>query len=290
MKSIYTTPLGKEKILNMYDKLLSRLDTKFESRYINTRFGKTHILVGGNEAGPPLICFHGGNVVNPITLKWFEPLARIYRIYAPDTIGHPGKSDEIRLNPRTNEYAEWACDLMDGLDLPKAKWIGPSYGGGILIRLAAYAPERIEKAVLLVPSGIAGGKIMNMMSKILVPLAVYKLFPTPGNLYKACAAMFDDKIDDDLLLQIKFVYDYVRLETSFPKYATKEELSAYTSPTLLIAADHDVFFPAKQVIPRSQEIFNNLQKIIVLENASHFQNNRNVETIIEEITLFFAQA
>lgn len=46
MKSIYKSPLGKEKILRIYDKLQSRLDTKFESRYVDTRFGKTHILVG----------------------------------------------------------------------------------------------------------------------------------------------------------------------------------------------------------------------------------------------------
>jgi pimeloyl-ACP methyl ester carboxylesterase len=287
MKSIYKIPTGKEKILAMYDKLQSQIDTKFESQYIDTRFGKTHVLVGGNESAPPLICFHGGNVVNPITLKWFEPLSRGYRIYAPDTIGHPGKSDEIRLNPRTNQYAEWVCDFMGGLQLQKAKFIGPSYGGGILIRLAAYAPERIEKAVFLVPSGIAGGKMVDMIGKILVPLAVYKMFPTNKNLYKACEAMFDEEINDDLLLQIKYVYDYVRMETAFPKFATKEELSAFTSPALLIAAENDVFFPAKQVVPRATKIFSNLEKIITIENASHFQNIRNLDFIINEIKRFF---
>lgn len=286
MRSIYRNPLGKEKILLMYDKLQSQIDTKFESRYVDTRFGTTHLLVGGNEKGPPLICFHGGNVVNPITLKWFEPLSDIYRIYAPDTIGHPGKSDEIRLNPKTNQYAEWVCDFMDALNLQKANFIGPSYGGGILIRLAAYAPERIEKAVFLVPSGIAGGKMMGMMRKILVPLAVYKAIPSDRNLYKACSAMFDEEIHADLLLQIKYIYDDVRLETVFPKYATQEELMAFTAPSLLIAADQDVFFPAAQVVPRSKEIFNHLQKIVVLENSSHFQNSRNLETIIEEIRKF----
>lgn len=288
MKSIYKTPKGKEKILAMYDKLQSQLDSKFESRYVETRFGKTHILVGGNDTAPPLICFHGGNVVNPITLRWFEPLARIYRLYAPDTIGHPGKSDEIRLHPGTNEYAEWVCDFMDGLQIGKSRFIGPSYGGGILIRLAAYAPERIEKAVFLVPSGIAGGRMIDMMGKILMPLAVYKIWATDQNLYKACAAMFDDKINDELLLQIKYVYDYVRMETAFPKYATKEELKAYNSPTLLIAAENDVFFPARLVVPRGKAVFADLQKVITLEKASHFLNNRNLALIIPEIENFLA--
>lgn len=286
MSSIYRSQHGKNQILNMYDKLQSQIDTKFESRFIDTRFGKTHVLIGGNDSAPPLICFHGGNVVNPITLKWFEPLSRKYRLYAPDTIGHPGKSDEIRLNPHTHEYAEWVCDFMDGLGLLRAKFIGPSYGGGILLRLATYAPQRIEKAVFLVPSGIAGGRMIDMLGKILVPLARYKLFPTDKNLYKACSAMFDDKIPDDVLLQIKYVFDYVKLETVFPKYATKEELRAFTSPTLLIVADEDVFFPANKVVPQSKEIFANLQRVVVLQNASHFQNTRNLKTILEEIESF----
>lgn len=287
MKSIYKNPEGKKQLLEIYDKMQNGLETEFESTYVDTRYGKTHILVGGNQNGEPLICFHGGNVVNPITLKWFEPLTKKYRIYAPDTIGHPGKSDERRLNPRSNQYAEWVFDFMDGLGLAKAKFIGPSYGGGILIRLAAYAPDRIDKAVLLVPSGIAGGKISNMMKKILIPLAIYKWFPSDKNLVKACREMFDTEIEPELLLQIKYVYDYVKLETSFPSYATKEELQNFKAPTLLFAAENDVFFPASEVIPRAREIFPTLSEIVTLQNASHFQNDRNLKMIIEEIEGFF---
>lgn len=128
--------------------------------------------------------------------------------------------------------------------------------------------------------------MIDMLGKILVPLARYKLFPTDKNLYKACSAMFDDKIPDDVLLQIKYVFDYVKLETVFPKYAIKEELRAFTSPTLLIVADEDVFFPANKVVPQSKEIFANLQRVVVLQNASHFQNTRNLKTILEEIESF----
>lgn len=287
MKSIYISTEGKIKLLDIYDKMESELKTKFESRFVKTRFGKTHILIGGDEDAEPLICFHGGNVVNPITLKWVEPLAKKYRIYAPDTIGHPGKSDEVRLNPKSNEYAQWVCDFMDELGIEKAKFIGPSYGGGILIRLAAYAPERIEKAVFLVPSGIAGGKITNMMKKILIPLAIYKVSSNDKNLYRACEAMFDTEIDHKLLLQIKYVYDYVKLETTFPSYATEEELINFKAPTLLFAAENDVFFPAKKIVPRAKDVFPTLSKVITLKNSSHFQNDRNLKMIIEEVEKFF---
>lgn len=88
-------------------------------------------------------------------------------------------------------------------------------------------------------------------------------------------------------MQIKYVYDYVKLEKTFPSYATKEELANFKAPVLLFAAENDVFFPAKQVIPRAQDIFHNLPKTVTLKEASHFQNDQNLKLIIAEIEEFF---
>lgn len=76
-----------------------------------------------------------------------------YRIYAPDTIGHPGKSAETRLSPKDNNYGQWLSDVMDGLGLDRAAFLGGSYSAGIILRLAAYCPRRITKMALFVPSG-----------------------------------------------------------------------------------------------------------------------------------------
>lgn len=54
MSSIYRSQHGKNQILNMYDKLQSQIDTKFESRFIDTRFGKTPCSNRRKRFGPAI--------------------------------------------------------------------------------------------------------------------------------------------------------------------------------------------------------------------------------------------
>lgn len=138
---IYKSTEGEAKILAYYDKALSELKVSHKDIYVNTRFGKTHILEIGPDEGKPLVIFHGGNVTNPVSLSWFKPMMNDYHIYAPDTIGHPGKSDQTRLSPKDNSYAQWAKDFLDEIGLDQAYFIGPSYGGGITVNIAAYAQK-----------------------------------------------------------------------------------------------------------------------------------------------------
>ncbi|OLO39224.1 hypothetical protein BTR23_09235 [Alkalihalophilus pseudofirmus] len=65
-----------------------------------------------------------------------------FRIYAPDTIGHPGYSDETRISASDNSFALWISDLMEEFKIQKSAFIGPSYGAGIILRLATFLPEK----------------------------------------------------------------------------------------------------------------------------------------------------
>ncbi len=58
MKTIYKSLDGKDKVLNLYDKQLKRLTTAYKDLYINTSFGKTHLVETGNSSGGiPLLVF-----------------------------------------------------------------------------------------------------------------------------------------------------------------------------------------------------------------------------------------
>ncbi|MBR4343338.1 MAG: hypothetical protein IKP88_11670 [Lachnospiraceae bacterium] len=51
MRTIYKSERGKEEILNLYDSQLSRLTIPWKDIYVDTSFGKTHIVETGNELG-----------------------------------------------------------------------------------------------------------------------------------------------------------------------------------------------------------------------------------------------
>ena len=90
-QSIYKTPTGEAEMHAIYDQKLAKLNLPFESIMLDTSFGHTHVLQFGPPAAPPLVLLHGGNSINPLNLAWLKPLLSRYRVYAPDTIGHPGK-------------------------------------------------------------------------------------------------------------------------------------------------------------------------------------------------------
>ena len=255
MKTIYKSPEGKEQILNQYEEYLTQFDSLIGRDYVQTRFGSTHVLVMGKEDGQPLFIFQGGNCINPVTLSWFKGLLDEFKVYAPDTIGHPGYSDETRISASDESFAEWTADLMDHYKIEKCAFIGPSYGGGIILRIAAFMPERIQCAVLVAPAGICLGSKIKMIKKILVPMIFYKMNGSARSLRKIADAMSSNSMNGRDESIIGNIFKYTTLEQEMPKLTTAEELKDYHVPTLVITGTEDVFFPDEQNFPKSGRTF-----------------------------------
>ncbi len=288
-QSIYKSPEGQAKILALYDRFLKQLDLEYEDRTVDTRFGATHVLVFGPEQAPPVVVTHGGNSINPQGLRGLLPILRenCYRIYAPDTIGHPGKSAQTRLSPKDDSYGQWLADVLDGLGLERAAFVGGSYGAGIILRLAAYAPARITKMALFVPSGIVGVPLGSMTWRIGLPFLRYLLFPNPKNLTQAVRWM-GDEIEADVLELVKTVFEQVRVEAEMPRPATKAELSGFQAPALIVAAEKDAMFPGDAVVRRAREIFPNLAAAECLKGGTHYSSRRDMAAILQRIRAFLS--
>lgn len=183
--TIYRSARGYVEIMALYDEAVSRLDQHLERQMVDTRFGVTHVLATGPTAAPPVVVLAGGNFLNPYSLAWMLPGLRERRVYAPDTVGHPGHSAQTRLSPMDASYGVWIADLLDGLGLDRVPLIGSSYGAGIILRAAAVAPERIERAVLHVPSSIAAGSVWRMGIEAALPMLLFRADPSQSRLERA---------------------------------------------------------------------------------------------------------
>jgi pimeloyl-ACP methyl ester carboxylesterase len=269
-KSIYRTAAGEAEIHTIYDRQLLRLNLPHESRMVSTRFGTTHLLELGPKAAPPLVVLHGGNTTSPLTLGWLRPLIGSYRVYAPDTIGHPGKSAPVRLSPHDDSYGQWLVEVQEALGLQQPPVVAGSYGAGIFLRAAVYAPERFGKAVLLIPSGLVSIPISSMLY-LLWWMGLYRLSPSRSRLERLLWPIVkDEPVDEELFEITEAVFRNMRIESEMPRNVTRQELVRFKAPVLVLAGERDGLFPAAKVVKRARQVFPNLVAAEVLAGATHY--------------------
>ncbi|WP_332697856.1 alpha/beta fold hydrolase [Halalkalibacter lacteus] len=283
--TIYKSEEGKRFITEQYERYIKSLKFDFDRIYVDTSYGKTHVLVAGPPEGKPVFIFQGGNCINPMTLSWFSPLIDKYRVYAPDTVGHPGYSDESRISAKDNSFAQWIVELMNYFDIDSSAFIGPSYGAGIILRLATFMPDKIDCSILVSPAGIRLGSKMRMIKDILLPLVLFNVTSSEKHLNKITGIMSDysmKEIDKNI---IGDVFKYVRLEQEMPKLTEKKELRNYNAPTLIIAGKKDIFFPESRLNKVAKEIIPNLTAFKAYD-IGHFPSGEHLIKINKEIIEF----
>ena len=269
-KAVYKNALSQRIIIDLYDKQVLALNIDFEDIYVDTSFGKTHLLKTGNPNGKPILLFHGGNSTSPYYLRDFVSFRNKYLIYAADTMGHPGKSAQTVLSAKNLEYGEWASEIIIGLGFKQMMCMGGSYGGGILMKLMCVAPQKILKAIIIVPSGICNTSKAKIMFSMGIPMILYRITQKGKWLRKAILPMaIDEKeIDESTFEMVKYAFDNVCIKAGMPSNVKVTDMKDYTAPTLLITGEKDVLFPGEKVIARAKTIIPDL-KTYLMKGSGH---------------------
>ncbi len=151
-KSIYKSESYKARLMEIYDSKLAAWPVPFESVYLNTEYGKIHVIASGNKNAPPVLLINASGLSGWSWIHNVEVLNKEFRTYAIDNIGEGGKNEmSVPGNiPTTGrDIAAFYSDICDQLGVEKASVIGASVGGYISTNIALFAPERVEKLVLL---------------------------------------------------------------------------------------------------------------------------------------------
>ncbi|MDX1661940.1 MAG: alpha/beta fold hydrolase [Gemmatimonadota bacterium] len=288
MESIYRRPEGEARILDLYDRGVAALGPEVDERWVETRFGSTHVLEIGPRDARPLVILHGGNALNPLSLAWFEPLARSFRIHAPDLVGHPGKSAQARPDPEGDAYGRWVVEVLDGLGLDRAPMAGPSYGAGIILRAAAVAPERIERAALVVPAGIVEPRRVSVMARLALPTIAYRLSDSRKRLRSVAETLFTEPPEGLWLEALAATLEEVEVERRMPKTVERVELAGYAGPTLVFGAEDDVLFPGRNVVERAATAIPGRVEAELLEGERHVPSSPTLARINARILAFLS--
>jgi pimeloyl-ACP methyl ester carboxylesterase len=120
------------------------------SRFIDVDGVRVHYQEAGDEHAPALVLIHGFASSTLVWSKVFVKLAEAgYRVIASDLLGY-GYSAK----PRNGEYtiagqAKLLTRLLDKLGIPRAIFVGSSYGGAVAATCALDYPDRVEKLILV---------------------------------------------------------------------------------------------------------------------------------------------
>jgi pimeloyl-ACP methyl ester carboxylesterase len=141
-----------------YDALIERWGVPVEPIDVPSPFGTTRVNACGPPDARPLVLLHGGR---SNSASWFAnaaALARNRRVYAPDTIGDPGRSRNTGRPVRTREdLLDWLAHVLSALDIRDVDLCGHSFGAWLALAYTLRAPRGIGRLVLLDPTQCFAG-------------------------------------------------------------------------------------------------------------------------------------
>jgi pimeloyl-ACP methyl ester carboxylesterase len=163
MGEIFKTEEGRAEVHARYRQLLAYWPVANQHLRLPTREGETFVIASGAEGAPPLVLLHGAQA-NALT--WMGDVtawSQHFRVYAVDVIGDVGLSAPLRPKLDTDGYALWLDDVLAGLGVERAAFVGLSLGGFIALDYAIRRPGKVTALALLCPAGI--GKQKNLLAK-----------------------------------------------------------------------------------------------------------------------------
>lgn len=283
---VYKNQECMKKMIDFYDKAMNSLEVNYREEYIETFYGKTHVIIVGDENKTPIFTLHGGNGISPLNIRLFLPLLKEYCIIAPDVIGMPGKSEPYRnLNTKREDFGFWICEILDAMNINKISFVVSSYSAAMMLSLAKVSPDRIDKAMLLVPSGIAHGAIGPMMSKMMLPFIKYYFAPSE----KALNGIIDIMVSESDALWSEFLdlmMSSYKMEMRAPKEYKKKELEKFNSSIVIFASNEDIFFPADRVFLKAEKIFETKPQTYLIE-GKHLPSEATMRFVCENTIEFF---
>lgn len=284
--SLYKSTAGYQKVMEHYDANLQGMVIPYETRYAETSFGLTHLVICGKEYGKPIVLWHGQNAHVLSWLHWLPALAPTYRIYMIDVIGGMGKSAPSRPSKKGLAYGQWAAEVLEGLELKRASMIGISQGAWLIAKLGNVAPEVIESATLMSAAGFLPLDLI-MVFRMLPRV----LFKPPAEAAKVMVALVnppDVPIDPFFMELLELMLQYYRSEAAAP-VMSDEEIRKLTAPTYLLMGQYETAVNPYKVIKRGVELLPNLVKAEIVPGVGHSMIHRQPDWVTSRVLNFIDQ-
>ena len=288
--SVFKSDEGKADYLAAYDRTLDTWPVPYESRFIETSYADTHVIISGPEDGEPLVLMHGKGGSSTMWVSNIVGLSCDYRVYCIDILGDVGKTRTKRFFTDRAEFAEWLTEVLDGLDIDKAFMMGLSMGSFMTACYALERPDRLKKIVLLAPAATFSPFSRGFTLKAILSNVIGSDYFIRKFLIAMCST--DSYMEGEMMCQIilGLRYDRFNMKWGLPQVMPDEELAAITVPTLLVVGENEAVnrLAPTRVIERAEKLVPGIKTKLV-PDAVHILNE-DAPAMVENVVLAFLAA
>jgi len=237
---VFVTEENRVKLMAIYDEEFNQWPVRFETFFVDTRYGKTHVIASGDPVSPPLVLVHPLGVGGFVWSSIIEALSEHRRAYVLDTIGDVGKSelaDPARYPKKGREYSAWLDDVFARVDVPAADMVAGSMGGWIAMNHAIYAPDKVRRLVLLGPMGLPPWRAT---LGVLGPFISQRLRPTEAKLEKIITrSLGEGERVNQVFRPWMRIMGYTKALVGQPFHIPSRRLRLIKAPTLVFLGGKD---------------------------------------------------
>jgi len=277
------------------DKTLEELAPKYAaapSQFLSLNGRKIHYRDEGE--GPTIVLIHGTGASLHTWEDWAKDLVEDYRVIRLDlpAYGLTGQDPQKRYSSK--DYVDLLDAFLKELKVDKFHLAGNSLGGLVSWLYASYYPEKIEKLVLLDPSGFPfkSTPMVIKMAKIPV-LNNFIRYVTPRSFIEKNIkeVYYDHSLIKDST--IDRYYDLTLFEgnrTAFidRAYIEREDyrdrLSLISAPTLILWGENDNWIPVSDAA-RFKAAIKNAQ-VVIIPKTGHVPMEERPQESLAVVTAF----
>jgi len=236
--AVYRSAEAAASIRAQYRNVLEQWPVPRTEMQVPTRQGKTFVVICGREDGPPVVLLHGSQANSAAWMPDIPAWSRKFRLHAIDMIGEPGLSALSRPGLAGEAHALWLDDVLSGLGLSRAAFVGTSLGGWLALDYARRRPEAVQALALICPAGIGRQKNFLLKALPLLVLGSWGKRKMRGLIFGPAPETIPDGLRPFAAL-MDLIAEAVRPRILKIPWLTDKQLQALAMPILAIVGGRD---------------------------------------------------
>ena len=264
---------------------------------VQVRDQRLHVRESGPKDAPAVLLIHGFGASLHTWETWAQTLSKDLRVLRLDLPGSGLSPPDAGNDYSDTRSIALISALLDARGLQKVSILGHSIGGRIAWTLAATAPERVDKLVLLAPDGFASPGFdygqpaqvpatMGLMRWI-APRWLLRMNLEPG--YFQSDALTEENLSryHDLMRAPGARAAMLARLQQTTLLEPQPLLQKISAPTLLVWGREDAMIPFANAADYQRDIANH--KLLALEKMGHLAMEENPQLALPGVLQFLTE-